>query len=350
MLPKILLVSDTADFALTDVYYGYERAMTALGIEHSSFPFHHFRNFHKRSVCLQMLHSEALMKKNGYTHVMFIGDLNIPLGLLESFHGVKTIVVATEDPHSFDPMREKLGSIDLYLTNERAVETWAVAQGLTDVAYCPTAADPLACGYVPRETLDAKYLSDIVFLGALYPNRQKMLEGLIPLVRKKGWDLKVLGHPHYVPRSSPIWDYVPKENFNAEGSIRTIPHEESVKYYNGAKVSLNFMRDTSWSPAECGATNTLNGLGLIAESLNPRAYEVPLCGPVQILEASRAEAREVFTEAEVGFFTDKKTLRSEVSRLLGTPDGLVRMRLLAARKVLGAHTYTHRMQSILARM
>jgi hypothetical protein len=96
---------------------------------------------------------------------MFIGGLNIPRDLLESFHGVKTIVVATEDPHSFDPLRRNLDTIDYYFSNERAVEKWAKKEGLSNVHYMPTAVDTAACGSIPRSTLDPKYLSDVCFLG-----------------------------------------------------------------------------------------------------------------------------------------------------------------------------------------
>lgn len=344
---KILLVSDTTSFALTDVYYGYERALTTLKIPHVSFPFHHFRSFHKRAVCLQMMHSEAMMKRNGYTHVMFIGGLNIPRDMLESFPGLETIVVSTEDPHSFDPMQKNLDVIDHYFTNERAVAAWAEEKDIDHVHYCPTAVDTHACGALPVDQLEEKYRSDIVFLGALYPNRQKYLKALLPLVKSRKWDLKILGHPHYVPKESPLWEFIPPENFNPDGSIRTIPHEETVRYYNGARVVLNFMRDTKWNPTTNSMDNPLNENNILAESLNPRAYEIPLCGSVQLLEATRAEAREVFDPTEACFFESEEELQGQVQLILDQKESCKEMVSRAAQKVLMSHTYVHRMQSIL---
>jgi spore maturation protein CgeB len=163
--------------------------------------------------------------------------------------------------------------------------------------------------------------------------------------------MKIMGHPHYVPKSSPIWEFVPPENFNPDGSIRTIPHEETVRYYNGARVTLNFMRDTSWNPTSNGKDNPWNSLGIVAESLNPRAYEVPLCGSVQLLEDTRAEAREIFGVGEVGFFSDAKSLKKALGALLKEDEAELRyMRMRAAQRVLGGHTYVHRMDEILAKI
>jgi spore maturation protein CgeB len=278
---------------------------------------------------------------------MFIGGLNIPPRILASFHGaVKTIIVSTEDPHTFDPLKGSLDFVDYYFTNERAV----AKLGYKNVHYCPTAADQVVCGKLPKHTLDPHYRSDIVFLGAIYPNRRKMLEGIIPFVKKHNLNLKVLGHPQYLPKTSPIWEFVPPENYDAVGNIRTIPHEETVKYYCGANVVLNFFRDVTWNPLFEKEKNPFNAGSIIPESLNPRAYEVPLCGSPMLLEDTRAEAREVFDSSEVGFFSTTKQLRSQLKRLLlddNSATVLTDMRQRAFMKVSSQHTYVNRAQEIL---
>jgi spore maturation protein CgeB len=342
---KIFLVSDTASFALTDVYYGYLNSFQKKGIETVGYPFHHFVTHHRESICLSMIHSQALLRSNGFTHILFIGGLNIPPEYLESFPGIKVGIISTEDPHSFDPLKDRLDKLDYYFTNESAV----VSSGLFPNAhYCPTAADPSTCGAVPRHSLDLQYLTDILFLGAVYPNRRKMLEGIIPWVKENNLSMKILGHPQYVPKSSPIWEFVPKENYNSRtGAVRTIPHEETIKYYNGAKVSLNFFRDVSWSPS---GENTLNSLGLIPESMNPRAYEIPLCGGFQLLEDTRKEAREFFTESQVGFFSDTRGLKRQLKRFLLAPGATElreKMSRDAAFQVVTKGTYMERVNRIL---
>lgn len=343
---KILIVSDAAHFALTDVYYGYVHAFEKLGIEYVAFPLHHYLQHHKEHICFSVIHSEAMIKENGYTHVMFIGGLNIPRKIMQSFHNiVKTVVIATEDPHTFDPLKDSLDCIDYYCSNEKAV----MKLGYKNTHYLPTAADSHSCGAVPKHILDAKYRSDIVFLGAIYPNRQKMLEGIIPFIKKNKLSLKILGHPQYVPKTSPIWEFVPKENYDAAGNVITIPHEETVKYYCGAHLVLNFFRDVTWNPV-FSEGNPFNSEKLVAESLNPRAYEVPLCGSLMLLEDSRKEAREVFTDKEVVFFSNTQDIKVALTKYLlkdGSQEISRSMAQSAFIKVSQKHTYLNRAKELL---
>lgn len=345
--PKIFLVSDTAQFALTDVYYGYAHALEKLGVEYTAYPLHQFIQHHKEHICYSVIHSEALTKENGYTHVVFIGGLNIPPRMLESFHGgVKTVVIATEDPHTFDPLRDRLDLIDYYFTNERSV----CSLKYDNVHYLPTAADSQVCGAVPSYTLPASYHSDVLFLGAIYPNRHRMLKGLLPLVREFDINLKILGHPHYMDKKSPLWDYIPPENFDKNGNLKTVDHEDTVKYYNGAKIVLNFFRDVQWNPLTTDKSNPFNKGGIVPESLNPRAYEVPMCGSFMLMEDTRAEAREVFNDSQVGFFGNPRQLRSQVKKYLLRDDSEdVRNRMARSSfiKVSSQHTYVQRAQTLL---
>lgn len=346
--PKVFLVSDPLHFALTDVYYGYVHAFEKLGVDCTVYPLHQFLQHHKEHICMSVIHSEALIKENGYTHVFFVGGLNIPTRILESFPGnIKVGVIATEDPHNFEPNLERIKVFDYYFTNERAL----LNKGLPNLYYVPTAGDNVSCGALPREMLDSKYHSDILFLGAVYPNRYKMLKSLVPLVKENNLKMKIMGHPHLIKKDSPLWEFIPPENFDKNGKLTTIPHEESVKYYNGAKLSLNFFRDVTWHPLyEKGQVNPFYTQGVSPESLNPRAYEVPLCGSFMLLEDTRSEAREVFSEDEVGFFKDTRQLKSQVKKFLlksNSSDLRVKMSQKAFVKVSTQHTYLNRAQSIL---
>lgn len=266
--------------------------------------------------------------------MMFIGGLNVPDYIFESLYHIKSIVVATEDPHSFDPMKHRLNHIDYYFSNERSIGN---CKKFKNTYYCPTAGDNQECGRIPRDFIDEKYKSDILFLGAIYPNRRKLLESIIPLVEEKGLSFKVCGHVQYMPKSSPLWKYV----FDA----RTIPHIETVKYYNGAKIVLNMLRDTTWNPRTKSGKNPYNRGKFSAESLNPRAYEVPLCQSFMLLEDTRDEAREVFTDKDVGFFSDEQTLNDQLKYFLygDGKDKLDNMILSAYNTVSSKHTYLHRM-------
>jgi spore maturation protein CgeB len=334
---KVYVVSDATKFALTDVYSGYIHAFKQLGIPHDTLPYHLFRDLLSDKVCFTIAHSNTLIKSKEFTHVMFIGGLNIPEYLLDSFYHIKTIVVATEDPHSFDPNKKRLNLIDYYFSNERSIGTCG---RYPNVYYCPTAGSSVECGKIPREMIEEKYQSDILFLGALYPNRRRMLEAILPFVQKYKLNLKICGHVHYLPKSSPLWKCV----YDA----RTIPHNETVRYYNGAKIVLNMLRDINWNPLSRRKKNPHNRSKFHAESLNPRAYEVPLCQAFMLLEDTRAEAHEVFNENQVGFFSDNESLVGQLHYFLIGHGKKLRdeMAFQAYRHVAENHTYTNRLLTI----
>lgn len=331
---KIFIVSDATNFALTDIYNGYINALQQLKISHETFPYHHFRRIVSDETCYHILHSTALMKSKAFTHVMFIGGLNIPDFVFESLYHVKSIVCSSEDPHSSSPMIAKLGKIDYYFTNERSI---ARCGRFKNVFYCPTAGSSHECGRIPLEALEDRYKSDILFLGAIYPNRARLLESIIPFVDINKLSFKVCGHIHYLPKASPLWKYA----FDA----RTIPHQETVKYYNGAKIAINILRDIHWNPKTKSKKNPHNRSRFTAESLNPRAYEVPLCQTFMLLDDSRPEARDVFTEDEVGFFSDENSLKERLEYFLMGPgkNKMEQMAFNGYKKVAENHTYNHRL-------
>jgi spore maturation protein CgeB len=336
--PKILLVSDPTKFGLTDVFYGYRFALEKLKIKHDSFPWHHYTDFFSPEICLHMLHSSALLTDRAFTHIMFIGGLNVPQNILSSLYDKKSIVVATEDPHTTKPNLDKLHLMDYYFSNELTIPEVLKSD---KIHYCGTAANPNACSKLGPNQISEKYQSDVCFLGALYPNREKMLTAIIPFIKKHNLSFKICGHANFLSKNSPLHEYV--------FDFRTIPHEETVKYYNGAKVNLNFFRDVTWNPKTNNKKNPHKLRSVKAESLNPRAYELGLCGAFQLLEDTRSEARKVFTEDEVGFFSNPEQLVEKLEYYLvgegvGKRDS---MAINSFKKVVGNHTYTHRLLSIL---
>ena len=105
---KIFIVSDATKFALTDIYNGYIHAFQKLKIQHETFPYHYLRDVVSDKICYNMAHSTALIKSKEFTHIMFIGGLNVPSYIFESMYHVKTIVIATEDPHTSSPMLDRI--------------------------------------------------------------------------------------------------------------------------------------------------------------------------------------------------------------------------------------------------
>lgn len=334
---KVLLVADSTQFALTDVYYGYFYALQKLNIPFETFPWHHMRELIVDRHCYHIMHSTALIKEKGFTHVFFIGGLNIPDFIFNNLYHLKSVVISTEDPHSSTPLLRRLDKIDYYFTNEMSI---ANSNKWPNVYYCPTAGSTHECGKIPLEYVEDRYKSDVLFLGAIYPNRQKILEDIVPFIEENKINFKICGHTQYLSKKSILHKYV----FDS----RTIPHNETVKYYNGAKIVLNMFRDITWNPKTVTKRNPHNKNKFPAESLNPRAYEVPLCQAFMLLEDTRPEARMVYTDKEVGFFSDSTSLVKQLNYFLFKKGKELRdqMAFDAYRKAAENHTYVHRLLKI----
>jgi spore maturation protein CgeB len=313
-------------------------ALDKLKIPYEAFPWHRMREIIVDKHCYNIMHSTALIKEKGFTHALFIGGLNIPDFIYKNLYDVKSVVVATEDPHSFDPMKNRLDFIDYYFTNERTI---ANSGKFKNVYYCPTAGNANECFKIPDECIEEKYRSDILFLGAMYPNRVKLLESIVPFVKENNLNFKICGHTHYMPKRTPLQKFV-----FASG---TVPHDETIKYYNGAKTVINMYRDIGWNPRTTTKRNPYNKSRFTAESLNPRAYEVPLCQSFMVMEDIRPESREVYTDSEVAFFSDEKSLVDQLNYYLLVDQGIEKreqMAFNAYRKAAEGHTYIHRLLSI----
>lgn len=335
---NILIVSDFAKFALTDVFNGYITALQALDIKYEFFPMHNIREFFANDKCLALMHSTAIRKDKKFTHVIFIGGLNIPRYILESLYDVKSIIISTEDPHTCSPLLENLDVIDYYFSNERTI---GLSNTFENTYYCPTAGDTQHCGYIPEDQLEERYKSDVLFLGAMYPNRAKILEKALPFIKENNINLKLCGHMMYMPEDSPLWEYVDR--------AETIKHDETVKYYNGAKIVLNMFRDIKWNPRTNNEENPHNKSEYPAESMNPRCYEVPLCQSFLMTDGVRPEVQDVFSEDEVAIFNSGSDLSEKLEYYLMGPgkDKRKQMAMRAFFKVSTKHTYTHRLKSII---
>jgi len=335
---NILLVSDFAKFALTDVFNGYLNALKALKIKHEIYPMHTIREFYSNDKCISLMHSNAVRRDKNFTHVIFIGGLNIPRYVLESLYHVKSIIISTEDPHTCSPLIDNIETIDYYFSNERSI---GLSNKYPNTYYCPTAGDAKYCGKIPESQIEDEYKSDVLFLGAMYPNRVKILEKALPFIEGNNINLKLCGHMMYMPKKTPLWKYVYKSE--------TIKHEETVKYYNGAKVVLNIFRDIKWNPRTNKNRNPHNKDNFKAESMNPRCYEVPLCQSLLMTDDSRSEVIDIFNKDEIVMFKDGDDLAKKLRYyLIGAGKAKIdSMKMKSFLKVSTQHTYTHRLKTIL---
>jgi spore maturation protein CgeB len=169
--------------------------------------------------------------------------------------GIKTALICTESPYWAEVEPQMGAFYDVVFTNERS----AVASFKHPRAhYLPHAYNP----DVHTPAGPRGYAADVVFIGSLFDERKRLFYG----VDWTGIDFILRGH------------------FLDATDI--VANEDVAAYYRAAKVSLNHHR-----------TTTMHGSGThitSADSLGPRAYEIPACGGFMLCDDSRAEGWDVF--------------------------------------------------------
>jgi spore maturation protein CgeB len=183
--------------------------------------------------------------------------------------GIPVALLCTESPY-WAAEEVAIGTAyDVVFTHERAAVDAYRAAGLSRVHYLPHAYDP----QVHRLDGPAVDPCDVRFVGSLFGERKL-------LFAQAEWgelDARIGGLDPDAP--------------HPEQPAQITPNADVAALYRGAKVNLNHHR-----------TTMMHGSGRhipdgAAESLGPRAYEIAACGGFQLMDDSRAEARDLFGEA-----------------------------------------------------
>jgi len=200
--------------------------------------------------------------------------------------GFDVAIMLTETPYFGDLEVALAGIYSAAFTNERiGLEKFRLVQPRS--WYLPHAYNPSV------HTLSGEVAPpcDAFFVGSWFPERVKLLDALeasgINLVRK--------GHDTH------------------EDASQVLPNARSAAHYRSAGVSLNIHRTSHG-----GGGYILAG---DAESLNPRAYEIPACGGFQLMDDSRPEGKEIFRDSLATYKAgDAADLEKQVRWWLNHPD------------------------------
>lgn len=174
-------------------------------------------------------------------------------------------------------------------------------------------ADPSV--YRPIKTRD-QYRANVVFAGAATPRRERLLSELVEFglaLWGPGW------------RSTGLRDYCRGEAASTE---------EYVRAYAGATVAINIHHvavEGDLREAAC----------------NQRLFELASMGAAQVVDERGDLARYFRAGEEVLTFRDAAELRGHVRELIENPAEGERLGHAARTKLLGNHTYMHRMRQLL---
>lgn len=248
--------------------------------------------------------------------VIAVHGLNLPPSIPETLHrgGYKTALYCTESPYQIVEERECAKYYDLVLTSERkALDLFGKPTSYLPHAYRPSIHTPEGSAADP---------CDVFFAGTLYPERKALLEG----VNWTGIDFRDKAVRYKDGDSVP-------ELFK-----HMLGNSDVAMQYRSAKICINQHR-IAQHPTLGGEIPAGS-----AESLNPRAYEVPACGGFLISDA-RPELFEVFGDT-VPTYTDSASLEALMRYYLSHDD---ERHALAAkqRAAVGPHTWEARASALL---
>lgn len=242
--------------------------------------------------------------------------------------GLKTAVWFADDPYFTDYTVQIALSYDYVFTHELSCVDLYREAGCPQVHYLPLAASTAV--YKPM-AVEYGYHSDMIFIGNAFPNRLAFFNQITPFLAK-----------HKVRFMGAMWDRLARfDLFKAYAKLDWTPIEETVKYYNGAKIVINLHR---------GAVDPVyskNARQIEGRSVNPRTYEISACGAFQMTDIREdlglyyVPGSEIVTYASAAEFTERAAyyLANQAERSRVAVRGL--------RRSMGEHTYQNRLQRML---
>ncbi len=233
--------------------------------------------------------------------------------------GAKTACWWLNDPFQFPRGLAIAPSYDRFFSNcERSARDY-VRQGIASAAFLPHAAFEPVHRPVEMDAADRrKWQSEICFVGDWGPVRQ----GILSMLSQKA-DLRIWGpwRKHLTPRDR-LWSRVVDGYFTPEQMIRALC---------GAKIALNLH---SWfGYYDCG--------------LNPRTFETPGCGALQVCDWKEELPRHFTEGAEVVTYRTGEELEGKIRELLADDKARRQIAEAGLRRARAEHTYSLRMKQML---
>lgn len=246
-----MVVSGNISWATKAVFDGYVGALSGFGIDVVAFEYDGFMKMFSEDMVRKILLAELCNVENRITHVIVIDGMSVPSWVIDSAKrsGIVTIMVSTEDPHCIDVTRRLHPNYDYVFSNDRN------AAEMFGVHYLPVAGDS-------RCSISEKDI-DVLFVGAIYPNRSAFLSGIVESCVDEGMSVRIIG-PLYKCRASGALSSVI--------DTRMVSTNEYLNLLSRSKICINMFRDEY-----CGVTGFNSELRIPAYSMSPRCYDAPLC-------------------------------------------------------------------------
>lgn len=228
----------------------------------------------------------------------------------------------TDDPYEFDAEYKFAELADAVFTNDRWTRSY---YRRPNVFHLPTA----ACRTqhfreIPNS--DRQYDYDIFFCGVGFPNRQSIIDGLSPVLRK-----------HQTLICGDEWrahaPYVLNERLSSK---------QLMDHYSRSRIVLNLARDHSYANKRFMITPSTPG---------PRTFEAAMAGAFQMVFADRPEVLDYYQhDREIVLFSGLADFARKVKFYLANPTARMEIARAAQRRTLQDHQYVNRVDVLLRRL
>jgi len=307
-----LVVSGKLSWGTKAVFKGYSSALRAFGVDVDVFEYDKLLGYYAPDIARKLLLGQISDVTKRYTHVIFTDGLSMPPWLLASTRQTR-VLISTEDRFWADRTCSIYGYYDAVFTNDRNM---AEAFG---VHYLPTAGDSM------MPSVDRDKTFDVLFLGAVYPDRLEPLEQLVEMCGRNGWTCRIVGTRHFETCSP---------QFTAVFEEAVVPTNTARELQASAKICINLFRDP-----HCKKLCRNTEFAIDSWSMNPRCYDVPLCGSL-LLTDILPECNEVLGSDYC--FEDAGDLEAKLKKYLSDEEFRQEKALDLRKLVEEGHLYLNR--------
>ncbi|CAM4332502.1 CgeB family protein [Paenibacillus tarimensis] len=243
--------------------------------------------------------------------------------------GIKTAIWFADDPYVTEYTASIAPRYDVVFTHELSTVPFYRDLGCDRVHYLPFAAYP---GIFKPLAVGPEYWSDVCFIGQGFWNRIRMFDEIAD---------ELSGRRVFI--AGGLWERLNHFSRLAP-SIRSgwLPVEDSVRFYNGAKIVINLHRT-----AEPGKDNR-NTYGLPGRSINPRTFEINACGAFQLTDKREDLSTYFKPGREIETFSSAAELTAKIRYYLQHEEQRSRIAVRGLLRTLRDHNYANRLDRLLS--
>jgi spore maturation protein CgeB len=256
--------------------------------------------------------------------------------------GVKSACWFLDDPQEIDATSKAGVLYDNVFTVEPNCVAAHQEAGSKGVAFLPLGCFP---PIQKKMEVEDRYKSDICFIGVAFPARVEFFDSVADFL--KDYNVKIIGGGLNIGSSDDPWLWKRKlkrldvlEKFIIDDVVNP---EEAAKYYNGAKINLNYHRSAVDQRFSEG-----NKAGIMPTGVSGRTFEIAGCGAFQMIDDSRPDyARHFIPDKEIAAFHDTKDFKRKVEYYLSHEEERQAIAEAAQKRAYAEHTYEKRLQKML---